>query len=58
MEELEITVVKTIQNVSNMVQTFAQNQPQKLFEPISSHWPLSIPSENIRKPLIFCFQGV
>ena len=30
-----------------------------LYQPISCHWSLLIPPENIRKPLVFwCFQGV
>ena len=30
----------------------------KTFQPISCHWSLSIPPENIGKSQDFCFQGV
>ena len=39
-----------------MLQKWDSMQP---FLPISSQWSLSIPPENIRKPLVFwCFQGI
>ena len=30
----------------------------RCYQPISCHWSLSTASENIREPLVFCFQGV
>ena len=29
-----------------------------VFKLISRYWSLSVPAENIRKPLVFCFHGI
>ena len=35
-----------------------ENMPLQSYLTNSCHWSLSIPPENIRKPKVFCFQGV
>ena len=51
---VKLSINKKISYLLNL-SIFYQVSP----EPISCHWPLLIPPENIRKPDVFgCFQGV